>query len=299
MTRYALLAPFFGALVLLSLSLAVPAAAEEKKTADDPVSAIVDGEEVLRSDVNEARSRLPEQYQQAPLQTIFGPLRESVIDTKLAAAEARRQNLQNDSEVVTLLARIEDQILEHTYITRQIEQRATDEILQQRYAAMAEGMSAEQEVQASHILVETEAEAQEIIDELAKGADFAELAKKRSKDPGSGANGGDLGFFRKGQMVEPFAAAAFGLEKGSITETPVQTQFGWHVIKVLDSRTAAPPPFEQVAEQLRGELAREIRTNVIEELRGGAVIKRFTIDGAPVEEEKPAEEEKTEEQKKP
>ena len=130
--------------------------------------------------------------------------------------------------------------------------------------------------------METEGRASEIIADLKKGEDFAELARKRSTGPSASA-GGDLGYFSADQMVPEFAKAAFALDKGEFTETPVKTQFGWHVIKVEDRRPAAPPTVEEVSETLRAELSREIGAAYIQGLREKADVQRFDPDGSPVE----------------
>jgi peptidyl-prolyl cis-trans isomerase C len=127
-------------------------------------------------------------------------------------------------------------------------------------------------VRARHILVRTQEEAEAIIEQLDAGADFAELAVEKSTDPGKG-DGGDLGYFGPGQMVEPFEEAAFALEVGAYTKEPVQTQFGWHVIKVEDRRAQQPPAFEDVKEQIRSILFRDAYGSVVEKARAGAKIE--------------------------
>jgi len=133
--------------------------------------------------------------------------------------------------------------------------------------------AAEEEVHARHILVPTEAEAKDIEDQLKKGADFATLAKEKSKDPGA-ADGGDLGYFTKEQMVPEFSEAAFKLEKGQISD-PIHTQFGWHIIKVEDKRTKPTPTFDQVRSQLENFVAHKAQAEMVENLRKSATIERL------------------------
>jgi peptidyl-prolyl cis-trans isomerase C len=169
-----------------------------------------------------------------------------------------------------------DQLLEIA-----ITEALTPERLQQAYAmARAQPGFAVEEVRARHILVKTEAEAKEVIAALAAGADFAELAKKRSIDPSAQQNDGDLGFFRRDTMVEPFAEAAFALEPGQTTREPVRTQFGWHVIRVEERRTVAPT-FEEKEPELKEQVARETINALVAELRAKAKVERFAIDGSP------------------
>ena len=266
----------------VSVSSPAPAAEDKDEKRDDPVVAIVDGAPIQRSDVEEARGRLPARMRQLPLQVVFELLVDSLINTKLVAGQAREQGLHEEEKIKRQMARIEDQILERAFLVRYIEKRVTEDTLQERYKKLVEETKAKEEISARQILVETEGRAREIIADLKKGEDFAELAKKRSTGP-SAAAGGDLGFFSADQMVPEFAKAAFALDKGEFTETPVKTQFGWHVIKVEDRRAAQPPTVEEVSESLRADLAREIGDAYIQGLREKADVQRFNPDGSPLE----------------
>jgi peptidyl-prolyl cis-trans isomerase C len=137
----------------------------------------------------------------------------------------------------------------------------------------------EEEVHARHILVATEGEAKDIEAQLKKGADFAALAKEKSKDPGA-AEGGDLGYFTKEQMVPEFAEAAFKLEKGQ-TSDPVKTQFGWHIIKLEDKRIKPTPTFDQVKGQLQSYVARRAQAELVDKLRKTATIERLDQPAGP------------------
>jgi peptidyl-prolyl cis-trans isomerase C len=145
--------------------------------------------------------------------------------------------------------------------------------MHQVYDDAVKQMPAEQEVHARHILVPTEDEAKAIETELKKGADFAALAKEKSKDPGA-ADGGDLGYFTKDQMVPEFAEAAFKLDKGQISD-PIHTQFGWHIIKVEDKRAKPTPTFDQVKVQLQNYVAHRAQAELVDNLRKSAQIERL------------------------
>src|SRR6185369_4104791 len=149
----------------------------------------------------------------------------------------------------------------------------TDEAMKKVYEEAAKQITSEVEVHARHILVETEDEAKAIAAELKKGADFADLAKKKSKDPGA-SDGGDLGFFTKDQMVPEFSAVAFTLEPGKISD-PVKSQFGWHVIKVEEKRNRQAPPFEQVKAQIETYVTRKAQADYVGKLREAAKIERM------------------------
>src|SRR6202012_4077676 len=148
-----------------------------------------------------------------------------------------------------------------------------------RYDAEIAGKPGEEEVHAKHILVDNEAQAKTIIDQLNKGADFAALAKQYSKDPGA-AQGGDLGFFKKDEVVPEFADAAFALQPGKFTQTPVHTQFGWHVILLVERRTASAPTFEQASDDLRQKMIQEAVQKVLAQARTGLTIQKFNVDGS-------------------
>jgi len=253
--------------------------------AEEPVVvANVNGIKIFKADIEEARLRLPERFSGVPLEAVYGLLVNSLIDSKLVAAEARKINLDKDEVVRQQLQRIEEQVLERAFLTTYINKRITDKALAEQYEKMIKQVAKKEEVSARHILLETEAQAREVIKELKGGADFAELAKTRSKGP-SGATGGDLGFFAEGQMVPAFSKAAFALKAGETTDEPVQTQFGWHVIKVEDRRTVQPPSLEKAEPDLRLALSREIGSQLLQELRKSATVERFNLDGTPMKED--------------
>ena len=155
----------------------------------------------------------------------------------------------------------------------------SDEAEHKVYEEAIKQMASEEEVHARHILLPTEDEAKAVLAELKKGADFAALAKEKSKDPG-GSEGGDLGYFTKDQMVPEFSAVAFKLGKGELSE-PVKTQFGWHIIKVEDKRTKPTPSFDQVKAQIDNYIVHRAQAALVEKLRSGANIERLDQPAAP------------------
>jgi peptidyl-prolyl cis-trans isomerase C len=175
---------------------------------------------------------------------------------------------------------VEEQVIQDFWLQREIAKKVTPEKMKARYEERLKSMPTEEEIHARHILVATEDEAKAIITDLKKGASFDKLAKEKSTDKASGAEGGDLGWFKKTDMVKEFADSAFALNKGALTETPVKTQFGYHVILLEDRRQAPPPSFDELSEQIREELARETVTAMLAQLRTGAKIEKFNIDGS-------------------
>ena len=178
------------------------------------------------------------------------------------------------------LARLEDRVIERVYLTRMVEKAVTEEKLRARYADFVKKQPAGEEVKASHILLEKEDDAKRVIAELGKGGDFARLAREKSIDPSGRENGGDLGFFKKEQMVPEFSAAAFAMKKGETSKAPVKSQFGWHVIRVTDRRETPAPTFEEAREELHDELMREAIDGHVKELRDAAKVELYNPDGS-------------------
>jgi len=249
----------------------------------DPVVAIVNGQQIRLSELEIAQQALPPQYRNMPIQAVFPALLDRIVDSKLVVADGRKNKITDDAAFKKRMAFVEDQVLQDFWLQREIAKRVTPEKMQQRYQERLKSTPAEEEVHARHILVSTEDEAKALIAELKKGANFDKLAKEKSTDKASGAEGGDLGWFKKSDMVKEFADAAFSLKKGDLTDTPVKTQFGYHVIKLEDRRKAPPPTFEELSDQIREELARETVTQIIDQLRAGAKIEKFNIDGSKAE----------------
>ncbi len=249
----------------------------------DPVVANINGQLIRMSDVETAQQSLPPQYRNMPLQAVFPALLDRLIDSKLVVLEGRKNKVQDDAAFKKRMAFVEEQVIQDFWIQRELARRITPEELQKRYAERSKSMPPEEEVHARHILVSTEDEAKAIVAEIKKGTPFEKLAKEKSTDKASGAEGGELGWFKKGDMVPEFATAAFAMKKGEMSETAIKTQFGYHIIRVEDRRQAPPPPFEEMAEQLREEASREAVTALLNQLRSVAKVEKFNMDGSKVE----------------
>jgi peptidyl-prolyl cis-trans isomerase C len=247
----------------------------------NPVVARVNGAEIRLSDVKAAQQNLPPQAQKMPLMQIYPTLLNRMIDGMLITAAARAGHLDQSAEVQKRLKLLEDRLLQQAYLEQVLKGAETEDRLKAGYQKFIQQQSAKEEVHARHILVKTEAEANSIIDQLNKGGDFATLAKKYSTDPGA-SSGGDLGYFTRDDMVPAFAAAAFALKPGQYTKTPVKTQFGWHVILLVDRREKKPPSFDEAKEQIKRTLARDVVEAKIKELRGEAKVEAFGLDGKPL-----------------
>lgn len=271
------------AIAALSLLATSAVALAQDPSSEDPIIANVDGEPVHRSEIDIVAASLPDHMRQMPPQMLYPMLMDQVIDFRLLSNEAEDRDIADDPAAMEALAQARAAVLRDVLVQKLVEEGTTDEKLREAYEERkAEEGFAYEEVHTRHILVEDEDKAQEVIEELEGGADFAALAEEHSIGP-SGPGGGDLGYITREQVVPEFGDAAFALEAGEVSEEPVQTQFGWHVIGVLDRRDVEPT-FEETEPQLRQELARSLVTALLEDLREDAEIERFNIDGSPIEE---------------
>ncbi len=272
---------------LLALGLAAgllvsPIAVSAQTAASNPVVARVNGAEIRRDDVLKAIEGLPAQYRQLPKEVLFDRMRDQLVTSKLIDQAAEKAKLADDPEVKKQMDEVRERIIQQVYLTRAVETELTDAVLKKKYDETVKAQPAKEEVRARHILVRDEAEAKKVIAELEKGGNFAELAKKYSID-GSSGQGGDLGYFTREVMVPEFSTAAFALKnKGDYTHTPVKSQFGYHIIQLEDKRTAPPPAFDEVKDQLKQDMAQELIVAKMADLRKGAKVEEFNQDGTPV-----------------
>ena len=257
-----LAASMLGGVALLALA-AFPVRAED---APKP-PAVVNGEAITLDDLKIAEedlaASLPQQLTPAQKQEY---LTSYSVDLRIAAAEAEKVKAVSEEDIAKKLAYFRKKIMMEALLTKVAKEATSDAAAKKFYDdkvaeikasdAKAKAAPPEEEVHARHILVKTEDEAKDIIKQLDAGKDFAELAKEKSTDPNK-SEGGDLGYFTRGRMVKEFEDAAFTLEKGTYSKTPVKTDFGYHIIKVEDKRDAAPPPFEQVKDQVRQLVMRD------------------------------------------
>ncbi len=266
-----------GVAALLALAL-VPAAPVHAQS--DPVVARVNGLEIHQSDLDIAEEEAGDQLAQLPPDARRDYLISYVVDMLLVDKAADDRQMTQSVEFQRRLNFARNKLLMDTLLAAVGKEAVTEDALKKVYEQAKAQMGDEEEVHARHILVPTEAEAKAILEELKKGADFAALAKAKSKDPGA-AEGGDLGWFTQDQMVPEFSAVAFKLAKGQISDPPVKTQFGWHVIKVEDRRKRQIPPFEAVRGQIETYLVRKAQADFVAKLHEGAKIERVGAATAP------------------
>jgi peptidyl-prolyl cis-trans isomerase C len=241
---------------------------------NDTLLARVNGAEIRQSDLAMAEEDFAQELRGAPPEVKREQLIAYLTDVILVSQAAEKKNLGDSTEFKRRQALMRNKLLMGALLQQHSKAAATEEEMRKVYDEAVKQMGSEEEVHARHILVETEDEAKAIVEQLKGGADFAALAKEKSKDTGSAQNGGDLDFMGKSELVPEFAEVAFKMYPGQ-TSNPVKTQFGWHVIKVEEKRARAAPPFEALKDRIEAFVMRKAQTELVAQLREGAKVERL------------------------
>jgi peptidyl-prolyl cis-trans isomerase C len=259
------------ALTFLAFALA-SAAAPLTALAEDKVVATIDGKPITEADLAIAESEIGSDMGTMPPAQKRTSLLEFLIDNQLFAEAAEKEKLNEGPAFETRLNYLKRRALRELYFEKVIKASVSDDDARKIYDEQVKLLKPQEEVSARHILVDTEAEAKALKEKIDKGADFAQLAKENSKDPGSKDDGGNLGYFGHGQMVPQFEEVVFKLKKGEVSD-PVKTQFGWHLVKLEDRRVKQPPAFEIVKDRIiQSMLLRKAQQTAVS-LRSGAKIE--------------------------
>jgi peptidyl-prolyl cis-trans isomerase C len=245
---------------------------------DDPIVARIDDTQIRRSDLIIALQLLPAQYRKMPLDAIYPFVLRQVINNTLIVRAARAEGFEKSETIRQRLKAIERRLVEGAYLQQAAKGKVTETAMRERYRNVSESLRGKEELRVRHILVKDKREAESIIKQLSKGSDFAKLARENSMGP-SKTVGGDLGFMSHNNMVERFADAAFGLKTGQVTPMPVETRFGWHVIKLEERRAMKIPSFEDMRAQLARQIRAKIAVELVKNLRRNATIEQFDIHG--------------------
>ena len=263
-----------------SLLPALPLAAQGLKLAEpaaqapaDSVMARVDGEEIRRSEVMSTLAGMADELQGMAPPEMLKAATDRAIEKRLLDKAAQKSNVAATPEYKAQLADLEHRLARQMFLQRWIAERTTEPELRRAYAEAYPGGKGEKQVHARHILVKTKAEADKVIADLAKGAKFETLAAERTIDPSGKTTGGDLGFFGQGQMVPAFEKAAFALKPGETSKAPVESQFGWHVIRVEAEKTEPAPSFEQAAPELRQRVGHKLLAQLFGDLKKDAKVE--------------------------
>jgi peptidyl-prolyl cis-trans isomerase C len=284
-------AGFFAAVLAMLILMAGPLYAQDK----DPLVAKVNGVEVHQSDLAAAEDEAGQTPPMSP-EAKQDYLVQFVADMILVSQAAQDKKFGDSADFKRKLEFARKKLLMEGLLQSAGKEAITDEAMHKVYDEAVKQIGEEKEVHARHILFrapagdekagkEAEDKTKAVIVRLKKGEDFAKVAGEVTEDPSGKANGGDLGYFTKDQMVPEFSDTAFKLETGQISE-PVKTQFGWHVIKVEDKRTKQAPKFEDVKPQIENFVVRKAQAELVTKLRADAKIER--MDKPAKTDEKPA-----------
>lgn len=240
--------------------------------AQDEVVATVNGKDITEADVRLAEAEIGSDLGSLPEATKRRVLVEFLIENQLFAEAAEGDQLGSSPDFDGRMQYWRRRALRDTYFDKSVKETVTEGDAKKLYDQQVKLLKPEQEVKARHILVESEDKAKEIAEKIVHGADFAQMAKEHSMDPGTKDDGGSLGYFGRGQMVPQFEEAAFKLDTGDVSD-PVQTQFGWHLIQVEDRRERQPPEFEAVKDRLLASMMHRKAQEIATSLRGKAAIE--------------------------
>jgi peptidyl-prolyl cis-trans isomerase C len=245
--------------------------------AQDGVVAKVDGKTITEADMRLAETEIGSDLGSLPDGTKRRVLLEFLIENQLFADAAEKQKLSAGSNFDERMQYWRRRALRDVYFDKSVKETISDAETKRYYDQQVGALKPEDEVRARHILVESKDKARELFEKILHGGDFAALAREHSKDPGSKDQGGELGFFSRGQMVPQFEEAAFKLKSGEVGE-PFETQFGWHIVKVDERRQRSAPTFEDVRDRVRASMIHKKAQQIAGELRGKAQIEYIDPD---------------------
>ena len=262
---------------LMALCFAMPAQAAKSKAKNaqaDLVVATVDGNNITLSEIEDVHAANP-QLSGLPLASVYEPLLDNMIDLNIVAQADEEEKIQDTPEFKRLVKDLKKQLMARQYLEQKAKKAQTKEKLHALYEQFKKDNPPQEEMSAAHILLKTEKEAKDVIKQLEKGADFADLANKVSEN--KGLEGGDLGYFTRELMVPEFSEAAFAMKEGEISKQPVKTKFGYHIIKAGPRRLAEPPKFEDVEDELMQMQAAQSVEETMRQLRKKAKIVKTPV----------------------
>lgn len=260
-------------LALAVMSVLVMSAAQAKAEGKDGVAAVVNGEKITVAEIRKAYNENPQIKEKVPFDEFYGKAVEVFINGKLVYQAAVADKVLDSAEYKDQIKLAKEEIARKVYLEKQVDKKVTKDQINKLYDEYKKSFKAEKEIKAKHILVDSEAKAKEVIKKLKDGQKFDKLAKEYSKEPA------DLGYFTKEVMVPEFANAAFDLGKGKYSQTPVKTQFGYHVILVEDIRDAKPQPLNKIEPQLKAMMTQGAIAGIFEDLSNKAKVTKYDLKG--------------------
>lgn len=261
----------YVALALLAVMMAAPSQARAE--GKDGTAAVVNGEKISVAEIREAYNANPQLKGRVSFNDFYNKAIDGFISGKIVYQEAEKAKISDTPEYKSQLNLAKQEIARKVYLEKIVEKKVTDADIKKLYNEYKSTFKSEKEVKAKHILVPSEAKANEVIEKLKKGGNFDALAKEYSKEPA------ELGYFTKKVMVPEFANAAFSMKKGEYSKTPVKTQFGYHVIEVEDSRESKPMAMKDVEPQLKAMLTQGSLAETFQEAANKSKIEKYSLDG--------------------
>ncbi len=242
------------------------------------VAAVVNGQEIKVSEIREAYNSNPQLKKQVPFDEYYAKALDIVVSGKLVDQAAEKDKITQTNEYKKQLELAKKELAQKVYIEKQVKNNVKDSEVKKLYDDYKAKFVPEKEVNAKHILVDDETTAKEIIAKLNKGGNFDNLAKQYSKDKTV-----DLGYFSAKTMVPEFSDAAFKMKKGQVSKKPVKTQYGYHVIKVIDTRNSKPLEFKAAEPQIKAMLTQQAIAQTLEDLNQKAKVQKYDLKGNPID----------------
>ncbi len=249
--------------------------------ANKGIAAKINGETIYINDLKQSYADHPQIKDKVPFEEFYAKTLDVFVNSKLVYQAAKSAKIEETPEFERQLVIAKEDLARKLYLEKQVEQKVTEEEIKKLYDEYTAKFESQKEVKAKHILTDSEAKAKEVIGKLKKGADFVELAKEYSKDQVA-----DLGYFTAEMMVPEFSKAAFNMNKGEYSKTPVKTEFGYHVILVDDVRASKPLELKEVEPQLKNMVTQKVVTEIFDDLRNSAKVERYTLEGELIPEKK-------------
>jgi peptidyl-prolyl cis-trans isomerase C len=249
--------------------------------ANKGIAAKINGETIYINDLKQSYADHPQIKDRVPFEEFYAKTLDVFVNSKLVYQAAKAAKIEETPEFNRQLVTAKEDLARKLYLEKMVEEKVTDEEVKKLYDEYTSKFESQKEVKAKHILVDTEEKAKEVIAKLKKGEDFEKLASQYSKDQVA-----DLGYFTKEMMVPEFSKAAFSMNKGQYSKTPVKTEFGYHVILVDDARASKPLELKEVEAQLKNMVTQKVVAEIFEELRNSAKIEKYTLEGEEITEKK-------------
>ena len=249
--------------------------------ANKGIAAKINGETIYINDLKQSYADHPQIKDKVPFEEFYAKTLDVFVNSKLVYQAAKEAKIEQTPEFERQLITAKEDLARKLYLEKQVAEKVTDAEIKKLYDEYTSKFESQKEVKAKHILVDSEATAKEVINKLQKGEDFLKLAKEYSKDQVA-----DLGYFTAEMMVPEFSKAAFAMNKGEYSKTPVKTEFGYHVILVDDTRASKPLELKDIEPQLKNMVTQKVVAEIFDNLRNSAKIERYTLEGEVIPETK-------------